>query len=196
MAADKSIVPPISARARDLVFVDTETTGLDPFHHEIIEIAARRMSPDLRSTRAKIEIKTIMQWPDRAHPKALEVNGYTAEEWRSATTIRTALIAFAELFEGEAPIIVGHNVAFDWDFIREAYRREGIVPPQKKYLIDTASLAWPLVVGGHIDNPSLEKLCSKYGIANTGAHRAMADVDRCMLAYEKMLGLNGSTVRT
>lgn len=137
-----------------------------------------------------------MQFADRAEAKALEVNRYDAREWASASPVRLALVEFTTLL-GRASadgadadvVIAGHNVSFDWDFIREGYKREKLTIPPKKYLVDTGSIAWPLLQKGHVDRVQLESLCARYGLANAGQHRAMADVVRTIKLYAKLLGL-------
>ena len=65
-----------------LHFVDTETTGLDPHYHEMVSIAIITEFGDGRIDRwyTKLRPRHI----ERAHPKALQVNGYTEEDWEDA----------------------------------------------------------------------------------------------------------------
>ena len=72
---------------KPLAFVDTETTGLDPKHAEVIEVAIIRVETDGRESRWAARIKPVnMGW---AHPKALAVNGYAEnpELWDDAPTM-------------------------------------------------------------------------------------------------------------
>lgn len=74
----------------DLVFVDVETTGLDPERHELLEVAAVRVHPH---TLEPLDHASARVRPGRladANPRALEVNGYTDEAWRDAVTHRHA----------------------------------------------------------------------------------------------------------
>ena len=179
----------IPTSARDVVFFDTETSGLDPYVHEIIELAAIRMTANLQFEKARLDIKCTLTRPDVAESKALEVNRYSAAEWkRDAKPIRVALVDFAPLVDADV-ILVGHNPHFDWAFMREAYRRESLEFPRTKYIIDTVSIVYPLAMAGHLANLSLETICSRYGIENDGSHRAMTDVKRTARAYAKVLGM-------
>lgn len=57
--------------------IDVETTGLDPRHHGIIELAIQPLDADFNISK---DIKPFVgrikaRWPERADAKALEVNG-------------------------------------------------------------------------------------------------------------------------
>lgn len=175
--------------ARDVIFLDTETTGLEPDEHEVIEIAAIRFRCDLQVEVARRERKTVMQWPEKAHAKALEVNRYTAKEWERAVPIRAALVELAEIFVEGEPILVCQNPIFDWGFLKVAFAREKLAFPSVRRIIDTQSIAWPLVMNGHLTKVDLETMCSKYGISNDGSHRAMTDVVRTAQLYAKLIGM-------
>lgn len=74
---------------KNRIWVDTETTGLDPNKHEIIEIAILRESVLPGGGGAIVESWSTKIAPTRiedAEPKALEVNGYDKERWAGAPT--------------------------------------------------------------------------------------------------------------
>lgn len=181
----------IPAIARDLVFVDVETTGLNPHEHEIIELAAVRTSPDALLVRNSIEHLVLPVHIETAHPKALEVNGYDAERWvRDAVLLEMALYRFVNLCYGGVTL-VAHNATFDWGFLRESLSRKHSGGTGIDYhIICTASLAWPLVMQGGIESPKLEKLCDHFGISNDGQHRAMRDVQRTIEVYKRLMPHN------
>jgi DNA polymerase-3 subunit epsilon len=195
-------------RELPLVFIDCETSGLDPYRHEILEFAAVRMSPVIGRdghSREVIEalvqidrplvMKCRMRWPEMASPEALAVNGYTQDKWKNAVDVRELLYAFSEYMgtsDVNAPIVVGQNTQFDWRFLAEAYHRErngGFELPRTKYLVDIASIAWPLLQTGAIESIRLRTLCDWYGISNDGEHSALTDVLRTVKVYCKHLGL-------
>lgn len=185
MPADNSI----PYNQRDLVFFDIESSGLSAEKHEILDLAAVRIRPDFSRQTHVMSRRVRMLRPEDAEPKALEVNGYNARDWADAVHVRVALVEFASVIDPDV-MLVGHNAArFDWPFIVEAFRREQLALPDMKYCLDTASMAWPLVVRGHLDKINLETLCARYGVSNYGQHRAMADVRRTVAVYCKLLGL-------
>jgi len=181
--------PSIQMNQRDLVFFDLETSGLDPDVHEIIDLAAVRIRPDFTRQTKIVSRRCTLTRPLDASEEALKVNGYNANEWRDAVPVRVALVEFASILDADV-VLVGHNAArFDWAFIHAGFKREALAEPEVKYVIDTASIAWPLCVRGHIDKISLESICARYDVSNYGQHRAMADVRRCVAIYCKLLGL-------
>ncbi|MGI5865486.1 MAG: exonuclease domain-containing protein [Myxococcales bacterium] len=158
----------------DLVFVDVETTGLDPERHELIEVAAVRVHPH---TLEPIDHASVRIRPGSladADPRALVVNGYTDEAWRDAVTLQAALRQVSPLLEGA--VVAGHNVGFDWAFLSRGFARAGLPLPAVDYhRVDTASLAWPLLAGAEIDSLSLDAVCAALGLSRPTPHRALAD---------------------
>lgn len=177
---------------RDLLFLDLETSHLDPDLGDIIEIAAVRTTPDLRAEVAVIDRKLQLERPLEASPEALAINGYSVEEWRHAIPRRIAFLELLKIATDDV-LIVGQNPIFDLSHLRAKFKMESLVPITPRYVIDTAAMAWPLVVKGHLHRMNLETLCSRYGIPNDGAHRAMADVRRLMHVYARMLGIDART---
>ncbi len=85
-----------------LAFIDTETTGLDPNFHEVIEIGCvvADWKPDLFGERTLVEsstldIKIIPEHIERADPKALAVNHYAKRDWSQAIQRRLRRCATA-----------------------------------------------------------------------------------------------------
>lgn len=176
---------------RDVVFFDSETTGLDEKKHELLSIAAVRRSYD-RKVIARYEALIVPRRIELAEGEALKVNGYTAEAWKDAIPLRSALLGLTELLvtgsaqsNGAPPIVVGHNVQFDLRFLRAAYEEAGLVMPRTDYhAIDTSSLAWPLCARGLFPKVKLEVVCTHLGISNEGQHGAMRDVERAIEVYD------------
>jgi DNA polymerase III epsilon subunit-like protein len=183
--------------SKPLVFLDSETSTDSWRTGDILELAAIRTTPQLVEQR-RLSRRTHIS-PERAgqaEAKALEVNGYDAKVWaREAVHVRVALVEFAELLGDGDVLIVGQNTQFDWAFLSDAYARQGMAIPKTKYLLDLASMTWPLVVHGHLERIALEHVCERYGISNDGAHRAIVDVERTVRAYAKVLGFKPPTFK-
>ncbi len=81
------------APGRPWVVVDTETSGLDPERHELTELAAVVVSPDLREER-------VVRWARADGPDAL---GAACRELAPAV---------------EAGVVVAHHLRFDLEFLQ------------------------------------------------------------------------------
>lgn len=182
------LMPAHSTKYRGhLVFVDTETTGLTAGWHEIIEICAIRVCASTMRVVGSMYMKIKPDHMDRAHPKALEVNGYTDEAWSEALPLSVVLEMLSPLLSGA--LMIGHNVSFDKDFIRAAYKQAHIQYPRGDYhTLDTVSLAWPLKLRSKVRNLKLATLCDYFGISNKGEHSAYADVIRTIKVYLSLVG--------
>lgn len=172
---------------RDVVVLDTETTGLNPYRHDLLEVAAIRVSGDLREVRGEFERKILPRRPWTADPEALAINGYTPQGWASAIPLWQAMDSLADFVAG--CVFAGHCVAFDLGFVRAACADLRIpLCEADHHAIDTAALAYPLLISGAIPNLKLATLTAHLGIANPSAHSAMSDaratleLARCLCA--------------
>lgn len=176
--------------SRNLLFVDVETTGLDPSQAEMIEIAWVLTDPTNERILETYEAKMRPERLDRNDPtcaKALEVNGYTDEEWAPSLCAPRAAVSEALLRAAKGVYLVGQNVSFDAGFCQALLRKEGKQGNWHYHLIDTAILAYPLLAFGAVSSLSLGALCTYFGITNEGAHRAMADVRRTRGVYARLM---------
>jgi len=176
---------------RDLVFIDTETTGFSPGRHEIIDLWAVRTTPDLEL----ISEAGGYVRPERiytAHKRALYVNGYNPQKWEKG-----GQRSFAEVWKEARPVIlgaqiVGSNPAFDIGFLNAAISRHCPhleKPLMTRYAIDIATLAQPLKRRGVVSSVSLDVLTGHFGI-DGDAHTARGDVYRTIEVYRRlMMGL-------
>lgn len=107
-----------------IVFLDVETTGLEPSRHRILELALVRRERDgsqrVWSSKLRVSAEDIAA----ASAKALEVNGYAdaPQAWEDAPTFREAWPAMAPFLD-RVRTVVGHNVGFDDAFLRAELHR-------------------------------------------------------------------------
>lgn len=115
-----------------LVYLDTETTGLSLELHDIWEVAYAIDDSDIKSFVVTHSLET-------ADPKALEVNGYFDRFPGGANAVPMADLWLRAALTGR--FLVGANVAFD------AYRLErrwGVAPWHYR-MIDVEAYAMPVL---------------------------------------------------
>ena len=166
------------------IVLDTETTGFKPEDgHRVIEIGCVELVNHLPSSQTK-------QWyinPEREVPEdAVRVHGITTEFLADKPLFREIAVAFLE-FIGDAPIIA-HNATFDVNFLDAELKRLALPPlgPGRK-VIDTVQLARQKFPGSPA---SLDALCKRFGIDNSGRSLHGALLDSTLLAevYLELLG--------
>jgi len=111
-----------------LVFLDIETTGLDPDVHQVWEIATATEGSAVGSSVVPHDLRT-------ADPEALRLNGYWARRHLLDNTSANVDQVLRQLLTGAT--IVGANPAFDAAFLR---RRWGVTPWHYR-LLDVEAMA-------------------------------------------------------
>ena len=151
--------------------IDIETTGLRPEYHEIIEIAIIQIDgDDVKKWSTKIAPKYL----ERAHPKALQINGYCSKNWRLAPDFEDVSHIIKEKLK--SGVVVGHNVKFDISFINEALFNIG-ERPIKLRQIDTITLAFEHLYPLGLDSLSMDSIRSFLGMSSIGSHTALKDAE-------------------
>ncbi len=190
--------PGTPAEKNIVAFVDVETTGLDPNRHELLEVAVVQVDVETMTVLSEYSALVAPERLADADLEALSVCGFNKAEWKEALPLREVLLAVAPLIEGA--MLGGHNVGFDWAFLEAGFRRAGLPVPHVDYhRLDTASLAWPLVMAGDVPSVSLDEVAAYAGLERPKPHRALADahcsfavaerLSEAMLLGERILGL-------
>ena len=162
---------------KSFAWFDTETTGLDPVLNDIIEIAIVRVTPN--GYEDIFHHKVRMERPENAHPRALEVNGYSEEAWADA---REPADVWRELVQSgllNHCIMAGHNCRFDVAFLIETFKRHGLECRFDYHIYDTVTLALEHL-RPWVSSVSLTNLAAALDIPIVGAHTALGDVRMTM----------------
>jgi DNA polymerase-3 subunit epsilon len=175
------------------IFLDTETTGLDPkTGHKIIEIGC-------------IEVINRRFTGNNFHhyinPKreidfgALKVHGITQEFLANKPIFADIAKDFLSYVHGAE--LIAHNAKFDLSFINyelsilEKYLGGLAVMENNHKIIDSLAVAKQLHPGGR---NSLDALCKRYEVDNTGRnlHGALLDAHLLAQVYLAMTGGQGA----
>jgi len=164
--------------SKRVVVLDLETTGLSPYRHKITEVAAVKV----QNGKVVDSFQTLVD-PETPIPRFItKLTGITDEMVSGKPKIKD-VIPKLKNFLGEDPI-VGHNVSFDYNFLRHnfsEYCSDNLQNP----LICTAKLARRILPD--LSNKKLGTVAEYYGVVNERAHRAMADVKATKEIYYKFI---------
>lgn len=171
-------------RARDLCFLDIETTGSIFGYHEIIDIAVIRTSARDLSDGNKWVKRIKPQHPERISPEAQMLTTFDERGWQTAETSTEGLwMEFADFVRGGVPVC--HNPSFERAFISLTASAHGIADLGLDYhWIGTESMAWPLYVCGLIPTLSLDALCRFFNVpSEIHPHKALEGARACLRVY-------------
>ena len=161
---------------RNVVVVDTETTGLSFNHDELIQIAAARMERGAVTERFATFVNPGKDIPD----DIVHLTGITQEDVANAPKPDEALAALVD-FVGEDAIMVAHNVEFDKTFTT---RHPSGYPLLDLLWVDTLELA--RIALPRLKGHRLIDLVHAFGTP-VSTHRADADVEATCAVYRILL---------
>lgn len=152
---------------------DLETTGLNPKYDKIIEIGAVRVKNG-----EPVDTFSTFVNPARSLPtRIVELTGIRDENVADAPYIDEILDSFLQ-FVGE-DVLLGHNILFDYSFIKKAAVNQKKV--FEKQGIDTLRIAKRFLSG--LESRQLGYLCDYYQI-ELDAHRALNDAVAAHRIYQ------------
>jgi DNA polymerase III subunit epsilon len=176
-----------SRRLADLAFVvlDTETTGLRPREGDrVVSLAAVIVRGGV--VRAQEAFDALVR-PARPIPAAsTRFHGITDAMVAAAPLIDEVLPAFRR-FAADCPL-VGHEIAFDLDFLDAEARRLGLPPLGAGRAILDSRLISHLVHGPGISH-SLEAVSARLGVAIRARHSALGDALATAEIFARLLDL-------
>ena len=160
------------------VAIDFETTGLDPYHDRIIEIAAIRFENGEISHRFVSLIN-----PQRNIPaKITEITGISNSMVHTSPKEEAVIDDLLKFLENNP--IVGHNIHFDRSFLLQfcdRYER----PAPDFVIYDTLQLARSILFDQPVFN--LSALADYYGLSYENAHRAESDTENTGIIFLELV---------
>jgi DNA polymerase III epsilon subunit family exonuclease len=158
-------------RLTEIIFLalDTETTGLQPIVHRLVEVGAVRFRLDGHET------ATFQQLIDPhipIPPEVQRIHGITDAMVQGRPTVEQIMPHFIDFLRPRDTILLAHNASFDLGFLAMALTRLGIAF-RTHCLFDTLDMThrlypiWP--------SHSLENVAIRLKISNGAEHRALSD---------------------
>ena len=182
----------------NIFFFDFETTGLNPFHNDIIEVVIKKdgvdefyetlIKPDIDIKEKLYIVSTRIVQITGITDKMLLKKGISTQE-----AITSMLDYIERQVEGRGPIyLVAHNgSSFDFLFFKRYLKQFELtnrIIHRFRY-IDTVHLAKLFMGEERVNQP---KLCKQYGIVNKQEHRSLGDVTSLEQIYKHLC--NGYSV--
>lgn len=188
------------------VFLDTETSGLDPFAHVPLELAF--VIVDLVSGQELCSYDTLFQvseeeWASR-DLTSVAVNGLTREDLAKGIVPSRAMNEIEALFSNyqinnDRAFFICQNPSFDRPFFSKiipSYRQEMLRFPY--HWLDLASMFWAVQgVKKQMKEPfyvrvSKDTIAKALGLApEETPHRAMNGVRHLLVCYKHLVGFPG-----
>lgn len=181
-----------------LFVIDTETGGLNPDVHALLEVAALAVDvgPDgaVGQVGKPFSQRIVADWTNgTVDPEAAEVNGFDPDTW-GGIGVCPAIRSFAKWCDDHKPdsgkaLWCGANVSFDRAFLRCAFDQcqEAWPDSISHRSVDVQSLAFPLYACGKIEGVGMRHLRKAFSISEASAHEAMGDVLDTVLVLRELL---------
>jgi DNA polymerase III subunit epsilon len=162
--------------------IDIETTGGSALYEKITEIAIYLFD----GQQITGEYVTLIN-PEKSIPPFITgLTGISDEMVKDAPKFYEVARDIVEITEG--CIFVAHNVSFDYNFVRQEFRRLGY--NYKRPVLCTVKLSRKLIPG--FRSYSLGNLCSSLGITIEDRHRASGDAKATVKVLGKLLQVDPS----
>lgn len=157
--------------------IDLEMTGLNPKKDKVIEIGAVRVRNHQMQERYTRFVNPKRTIPDRV----VELTGITDADIYLGIDENEAMRQLLD-FIGQ-DVIVGHNVSFDYSFMKQWAVNQRI--PLELWACDTLRIARAILPGEQ--SKKLESLCAYFQIRRERAHRALDDTVETYQILECMM---------
>ncbi|WP_426440423.1 3'-5' exonuclease [Bradyrhizobium genosp. P] len=180
----KAASPPDAASTRRAVFVDTETTGLDPESDEVLELAMLAFDYRIDGTFAS-PAGSFDRLRDPGRPIPAEVSALTGITDEMVCGKHIDPVEVAAFVEGAA-LVIAHNSAFDRRFCERLFP----VFAQKPWACSLHEVDWK---AEGFESSRLSQLANGDGFFFDG-HRALNDCEAALELLSRPLPRSGRTV--
>lgn len=178
------------------IFLDTETSGLDPYQHVILEIAL--VIQNLKSRKTLATYETIVSHDrktfDRSDPESIAINGFTWEMVQSGKPAELVASEIRALFKTHAirrgkAVFICQNPSFDRPFFSH------LIPTEEQealgypyHWFDLASMYWAKTPEPWKKSFSKDSIACAYKLdPEAKPHRAINGVEHLIACYDAVM---------
>lgn len=191
-----------------LILLDTETNGLDPFIHNVIEIAIKIVDAVTGDVIDEYESKVRLtedEW-GKSQKSSLHINGFKFEMIKDAPSLDEVRNSIMEFFKKNSlkrgkSVFLCQNPSFDRVFFSK------VIPTSEQELrmypyhwLDLASMFWALSLKKNKlpwdVGLSKNKIATHLNIEEEGIpHKAMNGVNHLLSCYESLIGFAENRIK-
>ena len=183
-------------KADKILFIDTETGGIDPANHSLLSLALVVWKE--LDVRASIEI-LVNDGVLNVTEKALEINGINLSDHKKKAVSPVLALQQLDQFldihfsRDEKIILGGHNINFDVNFLNAFLTRNGY-NFQRRFshrFVDTSSILFYLYLTGKIKRKltASQDAFDYFGITVQGRHTALGDAFATAQLFGKLVSI-------
>ena len=183
-------------KADKILFIDTETGGIDPASHSLLSLALVVWKE--LEVRASIEI-LVNDGVLNVTEKALEINGINLSEHKKKAVSPVLALQQVDQFldhhfsRDEKIILGGHNINFDVNFLNVFLTRNGYNFQQRfsHRFVDTSSILFYLYLTGKMKRKltASQDAFDYFGITVPGRHTALGDAVATAQLFSKLVSI-------
>jgi DNA polymerase-3 subunit epsilon len=182
-----------------IIYLDTETTGLNPEMHDVIQVAGIIEIDGI--VKAEFDFKCQPHSFNNCEPSALKIHGFNLEQLRSFPLPRKSLKdlkavwkKYVDPFDRKDKFMAcGQNIDFDIRFLDSWFKKCGDtyfwawIHYQKLDLLSASFLLQQAGIVAKTENFKLGTVCEAMDVPLNDAHNALADVRATRVCMHKYL---------
>ncbi|MGL6025290.1 MAG: 3'-5' exonuclease [Cetobacterium sp.] len=177
-----------------LLFIDTETGGINEKENSLLSIAL--ICWEDKKVVDKLEI-FIKEESYNVTEKAMEINGLNLEKLKKYGLEKKVAVEkinsfILKNFKEEKAVLCGHNVGYDIRFLKELYNK--IEKNYEEFIsyrsLDTASIFRFLTIAGKFKEKkinSLDDAIKYFNIPFENRHTAMGDIEKTVQIFNELI---------
>jgi DNA polymerase-3 subunit epsilon len=179
-----------------LLFIDTETGGLNPYEHSLLSLAmvVWEDMEIIDSQELLINDGILSVTEEALSINKIDIEKHKQSAISSSQAIEKIFLFISKHFPRKRKItLAGHNVHFDANFLRFFFSRndKNFSEFFSHRIIDTSSILYYLYLAGHIKQRAIssDEAFDLFGIKVEGRHTAIGDAIATAKLFSRLLNL-------